>query len=162
MNKLLQRQINKYLGADQTLPANILKLLSVISESYEHYEKDRQMLERSIELSSGEMKDLNSNLRKEIATNQQHLAHLEASQRLAKVGSWEIQADIQKMDNIQDLELFYVSEESYRILSYSQDTFINAASFFSCVYPDDLKTVMLAFQNAITNKGVYDIEHRIV
>jgi PAS domain S-box-containing protein len=65
LNKLLQRQISKYAGSTDTLPENIINLLQVISDSYSHYEKDRKMLERTIELCSTEMIQLNNKLRKE-------------------------------------------------------------------------------------------------
>lgn len=65
LNKLLQRQVQKHLGGPDQVPENIKALLKVISESYDHFEKDRSMLERSIELSSTEMIGLNDNLRKE-------------------------------------------------------------------------------------------------
>ena len=42
MNKLLQRQIQKYAGSAGHLPEDILRLFEVISDSYEHYEKDRK------------------------------------------------------------------------------------------------------------------------
>lgn len=65
MNKLLQRQIKKYLGDAIVTPGNIENLLKVISDSYDHHEKDRKMLERSIELSSKEMVELNAKIKKE-------------------------------------------------------------------------------------------------
>jgi signal transduction histidine kinase len=64
-NKLLERQINKYLGNDAIIPESMYLLLKGISDSYDHYEKDRKMLERSIELSSQEMIELNNQLRSE-------------------------------------------------------------------------------------------------
>ncbi len=66
LNKLLQRQIHKHLGGEEDLPENFKTLLKIISESYDHYDKDRKMLERSIDLSSIEMIELNNQLRKDI------------------------------------------------------------------------------------------------
>jgi PAS domain S-box-containing protein len=66
LNKLLERQIQKYLGTD-TVPEQYGTLLKVISESYDHQEKSRKMLIRSIELSSEEMMQLNQELGKEAA-----------------------------------------------------------------------------------------------
>lgn len=65
MNKLLKRQLRKYLGESSELPPDFVKLMDVISDSYDHYEKDRELIERSIELSSAEMIQLNDELRKE-------------------------------------------------------------------------------------------------
>lgn len=65
MNKLLQRQIRKHLDNPEKIPENLFSLLQVIGDSYDHYEKDRNMIERSIEISSNEMIELNNTLRKE-------------------------------------------------------------------------------------------------
>src|SRR5947207_2370413 len=65
-NKLLLRQIQKNFGGVDDIPENLVALFNVISNSYDHYEKDRSMIERSIELSSKEMIELNNNLRNEI------------------------------------------------------------------------------------------------
>ncbi len=64
-NKLLQRQIVKHIGNIDTLPESYILFFKSISESYDHYEKDRQMIERSMEISSKEMIGLTSKLRKE-------------------------------------------------------------------------------------------------
>lgn len=65
MNKLLQRQIRKHLDYPEEIPKKLSSLLQVISDSYDHYEKDRNMIDRSMEISSNEMVELNNNLRKE-------------------------------------------------------------------------------------------------
>lgn len=65
LNKILQRQLTRHYGAPENVPENLKPFLKVISETYDHSERDRKMLERSIELSSSEMKELNTMLRKE-------------------------------------------------------------------------------------------------
>jgi PAS domain S-box-containing protein len=67
LNKLLQRQIQKAFGDINSLPDSLLPLLKIISDSYDHNERDRRMLVRSIELSSTEMIELNEMLKKESA-----------------------------------------------------------------------------------------------
>lgn len=57
-NKLLQRQFQKHFG-DEILPEKVLAFLETINASYDHYEQDRMMLERSIDISSEEMRELN-------------------------------------------------------------------------------------------------------
>lgn len=69
MHKLLQRQIDKYLKPAGGMPEALAAFLKAVSESYDHYEKDRKMLERSIELSSKEMIELNKQLRNEAEEN---------------------------------------------------------------------------------------------
>jgi len=77
INKLLQRQIQKLYGSENISPSEdkLNLLLQVISNSYDYYEKDRAMLERSIDLSSNEMIELNNQLRKE--SEQSKKAHAE-------------------------------------------------------------------------------------
>jgi PAS domain S-box-containing protein len=64
-NKLLQRQLTKFYGSLNEIPEKQLAFLKIISESYDHNERDRRMLERSIEISSTELVELNDKLRKE-------------------------------------------------------------------------------------------------
>jgi light-regulated signal transduction histidine kinase (bacteriophytochrome) len=47
LNKLLQQQVQKHFGNPGNLPAGFSALLEVISESYDHYEKERNVLEQS-------------------------------------------------------------------------------------------------------------------
>lgn len=65
-NKLLERQINKFLQGKE-LSVDCLKFLEAISNSYDHYEEDRNMLERSMELTSNEMIELNCKIRQDAA-----------------------------------------------------------------------------------------------
>jgi PAS domain S-box-containing protein len=69
LNSVLQRQLKKHFGPLEEIPENLQAILSVVSDTYDHNDKDRKMLERSIELSSSEMKQLNNLLRKEAEDN---------------------------------------------------------------------------------------------
>lgn len=55
-HKTLQRQISKFSGEE---------LLQVISDTYQHHDEDRALTERSLELSSKELEDLNKELQLE-------------------------------------------------------------------------------------------------
>ena len=65
LNKLLNRQIRKTAGDFDTLPEKYKELFRMISDSYDFYEKDRALMERSIELSSEELIGLYKQLKKE-------------------------------------------------------------------------------------------------
>lgn len=73
LNSILERQLKKLFGSLENVPENLHAVLSVVSETYDHHDKDRRMLERSIELSSSEMKQLNVLLRKETEENSKAL-----------------------------------------------------------------------------------------
>lgn len=70
-NKLLKRQIRKYFGNIEDVPPNLYPLLQAISESYDHYETDRLLTERSLDISSKEFAEVNEKLRnKQLALEQ--------------------------------------------------------------------------------------------
>ena len=59
----LSRQLNKYVGDVEAQPASIKALLQVVSEAYDHFDADRQLMERSLEKTSREMGEIVSQLR---------------------------------------------------------------------------------------------------
>ena len=61
-NRLLERQIRKYFSATPT--PEMEPLLEAISKSYDHYERDRELSERSMNLNSEELLEANEELRK--------------------------------------------------------------------------------------------------
>lgn len=63
-HKILQRQISKYLQQDIKICPGLDKLFHIISDTYKHYEKHGELLERSMNLSSKELYQSNDELRK--------------------------------------------------------------------------------------------------
>jgi len=57
VNKLLARQIKRKLGKDFEPDENFLNLFKTISDSYDHFEKDREIIERAMEISSKELRE---------------------------------------------------------------------------------------------------------
>ncbi|MDM8565926.1 ATP-binding protein [Candidatus Halobeggiatoa sp. HSG11] len=82
-HKLLQRQIKKFLRkSPETSPA-IEKLFKAVSDSYEHYDKDRSLLEHSLELSSKELYIANQKIKNAL---QQTKGQLVQSEKMAVLG----------------------------------------------------------------------------
>lgn len=213
LNKLLIRQIQKCLGNTDALPAGLDKLLQVVSDSYDHYEKDRKMLERSIELTSNELIELNEQLRRETAegsravlarlkeslslpeggddepagqeadfgrllkiadalkeeTQKRRLAekelkkregHLSSSQRIAHIGSWEL--DLENLDELNNNELYW-SEETFRIFGFEPGAVkVTNELFFNCVHPDDRARVQEAVAASLHTGQLYDLDHKLL
>jgi len=61
-NKLLERQIKRYLKTMDISSQEFKDLLSAISQAYYHNEDDRQLVERALELSSAELSESNKSL----------------------------------------------------------------------------------------------------
>jgi signal transduction histidine kinase/DNA-binding response OmpR family regulator len=57
MHRLLRRQLKKYLGIEEEVPAALQPFLAAVDAAYTDFDSDRAMLERSLELSSKELSD---------------------------------------------------------------------------------------------------------
>ena len=131
MNKSLERQIKKHIENTDALPDNVKELIKVINESYEHYERQQDLLEHSIEVASSELILLNEKLKKEADELRLKEKHLNTSQQIALIGSWEY--------NEQTHELHW-SDETYRICGFEPNTIdVTRELFDSIIHPDDLE-----------------------
>ena len=64
-NKLLERQLRKHYQ-DKEIPDELNNLLKAISDSYDYFEQDRKLIERSMDLSSNELMEANLKIREEV------------------------------------------------------------------------------------------------
>ncbi|MBK7149750.1 MAG: hypothetical protein IPH78_13270 [Bacteroidetes bacterium] len=62
LNKLLLKQIKKKVGGMEKIPTELYPFIEAISQSYDHYERERQLTERSMDLSSHELMEANEKL----------------------------------------------------------------------------------------------------
>ncbi|MEM9538289.1 MAG: ATP-binding protein [Cyanobacteria bacterium P01_E01_bin.42] len=65
MHRLLKRQLKRYLGIvnSEDIPLDLKKFIAAIDNAYEQSDADRLMLERSMELSSQELLEVNTQMR---------------------------------------------------------------------------------------------------
>jgi PAS domain S-box-containing protein len=63
IHSLLARQLKRYFGGLEDLPVNLTGFLNLVNEAYWGFDDDRKMLERSLELSSQELLQANSDMR---------------------------------------------------------------------------------------------------
>ncbi|MFI5186438.1 MAG: PAS domain-containing protein, partial [Chitinophagales bacterium] len=90
----------------------------------------------------------------------QNQAHLLASQRISKTGSWEL--NLAESGQINENTLAW-SDETYRILGYKPgEVKVTSELFFNHVHENDQVRVMSAVQRSIETGIPYDIEHKIV
>ncbi|SFH19911.1 PAS domain-containing sensor histidine kinase [Pedobacter insulae] len=82
--------------------------------------------------------------------------HLALSQKMAKIGSWELDLSVDDPDAPQ-----YWSEETFRILGYEPGEIVPSfTAFINSVHPDDREVVMAAAQISIKEGREYDLEQR--
>lgn len=140
LHHLLQRQIREILGNDIAVPENVAALLQTVSNTYS-------------ELHAPESPQPDTG-------KGQHEKHLLASQRIANIGSWEL-----NIDNLEDLSAnpLYWSEETYRIFGYEPGE-VEASKdlFFELVHPDEREKISAAVSKALSEDTFYEAEHRLV
>src|ERR1041385_15640 len=152
LNKLLQRQLHKFFG--DTVPGDLTEIFQVISESYDHYEKDRKMLERSIDLSSNEMIEINDVLRKEKDNLNLINERLSEAQQIAHLGSW-----LWDVKN----NIILRSAEFYRIFEISQAQFPSAfEDYLELIHPNDRQYVSTIFNQSLKDHKPFTYEARII
>jgi two-component system cell cycle sensor histidine kinase/response regulator CckA len=87
-------------------------------------------------------------------------ASLVAAQRIAHLGSWEL--DLAKVDTA-GLQEFRWSDETYKIFGVEpQRVALTSEALFEFIHPEDRQKVKDAMRLAFERKEPYDIEHRIV
>lgn len=92
-------------------------------------------------------------------------AHLQASQRIAHVGSWEV--EIVSMDPVvvaknPNINKITLSDETYRIFGMEpQSQNANRDLFYNHLSPEDQALFQDAFLNAVTTDTEFNLEHTI-
>ena len=77
MHPLLERQIKRHLKAGYEIPEDFL---NAIAMAYEQADKDRQLIEHSLELMSSELTERNNELRSQLAEQLELVKRLEDAQ----------------------------------------------------------------------------------
>jgi PAS domain S-box-containing protein len=87
-------------------------------------------------------------------------ASLAAAQRIARLGSWEL--DLAKGDALETAPLHW-SEETWRIFGMKpRPEGVTAEMFFKAAHVDDRKHVKSAMEEALRKKEPFELEHRIL
>jgi hypothetical protein len=63
LHTLLKRQLKRHFGDLPRIPAEWQTFVNQVNEAYQGFDADRMLLERSLELSSQELLDTNSEMR---------------------------------------------------------------------------------------------------
>ncbi len=61
--RLLKRQVLKHFKDEKNVPEELLPFIDLVNEAYKHYDSDREMLERSMEISVKELREKNKELK---------------------------------------------------------------------------------------------------
>lgn len=142
MHRLLQRQLKKFGFTADELPQNLEKwtqFIAHINKTYCENDQDRYLLERSIDISSKEMRDINSKL--------------EYAQDIAQMGYWHYDADT---------DTATWSKGLFKILGLPpSNSALNYASFLALVHPNDKTGLKIVVEKALQEKEDYDYDYEL-
>jgi PAS domain S-box-containing protein len=176
MNRLLERQIKKYLeGIDITTP-QFQDFLTAISDAYNSEESDRALMNRSMDISSKEMADLYQRQEEEGNTNKEAIrilkeavnASLTPNSYTEYVMDGDPQEEVIRLAHfLSDLVKKYqqnvneLTEQKYHsdILSHELQTFkfaVDDAADFIAFFDDSMK-IVYANKAALAQIGLGDI-----
>ena len=82
MNNVLERQLKKAFGSLEAVPKGLGEFLELVSNTYDSYDQDHTLIERSLEISSKELGELNEKLRNESVNLRKNLSELERMNKL--------------------------------------------------------------------------------
>lgn len=77
MHKTLKRQLEKIYGSIEEIPKDIEGLVNAVSKTYEDYDKEYALIERSLDISSKELTETNNKLRDEVLSTKERALKLE-------------------------------------------------------------------------------------
>jgi len=104
------------------------------------------------------LRDISKRRAAEEKLRQSH-SHLEVSQHIARVGSWEVDLDF---PSDLDANPARWSDECYRLFGYQPgQAELARSSFLSRIHPEDRAGVRAVFYQAIQAGAVFEIEHRV-
>ncbi|KGP63080.1 ATPase [Legionella norrlandica] len=142
IHRLLQRQLNKFGIKPDELPHNLenwMEFILHINKTYNENDQDRYLLERSIDISSKEMRETNSKL--------------EYAQDIAQMGYWYYDADT---------DTATWSKGLFKILGVSSSRpALNYPEFLELVHPNDRPGLKNLVEKALVKKEDYDYELRV-
>ncbi|WP_367607594.1 ATP-binding protein [Legionella sp. W05-934-2] len=143
IHRLLQRQLKKYDITIDNLPnqlENWVEFIAHINKKYHENDQDRYLLERSIDISSQEMRENN--------------AKLEFAQDLAKMGYWHYNADTGVVTWSKGLFKILGLEPGGHTPDYPE--------FLEMVHSDDKNKLINLVDKALKDKVNYDYELRVL
>jgi two-component system, sensor histidine kinase len=103
-HKLLERQINKYLGEEIVNNPGVLNFLAAVSESYNSFERDKELFTHSFNISEREYQEVNR--------------HLHEAVELKKKSIHKLKEAIKSIDYENEIELSPESDDLLIVVNY--------------------------------------------
>jgi len=151
-HKVLKRHLDKY-WKDEPISAELQNLLQAINESFFYYERDRELMERAMEVSSLELTDSIRRIRKELEQNQDTHQRIRQSEHVLHSITTNLQEAVFR--RTLDGKLVFANQafiQLFRFESLSEALSIPRISLY--VNPEDSHKLFALDSNNNSNRGV--------
>lgn len=146
LHSLLKRQLKKCFGESIPTTEEYSAFINAVNEAYYGFDEDRLIIERSLELSSQELIDSNTELRQ--AEEELRLSHLELEQRVEERTSELIEANnrltFEIAERLQAQQALMESAEELRSAKEAAEAANSAKSAFLANITHEIRTPMNA------------------
>lgn len=188
MHSLLERQLRRFLPGELASNPALEGFLAAVDDAYRQSDTDRAMLERSLELSSGELLQANEELRNserslsaglldrtvELERALQSLAQemgerLRAQEALTREEA-KFRTFIEKLPAVSYVaepgdegRWFFVSPQIQSLLGYRPDEWLaDPKLWYSRIHPDDVAAALVEESRCITDRDQLSAEYRLI
>jgi signal transduction histidine kinase len=137
MNKVLERQLKNIFGGVENVPKGLEDFIKLVNDTYNHAEEDRQMIERSLEVSSKELGELNKKTIEESEKLKISFSELERSKAAILNLLEDIDEEKKKVEAVVIERTKELSAEKARLLAS-----INSIPFGFTVVDNDSRIIL--------------------
>lgn len=153
-NRLLERQLRRHLNG-QSISTSLEKLLEAVNDSYEHYERDRYLLDHAMQLTSDELMIANERLKKE-AKSQKKANELSEAKYQTIIQNLAEGVVITGLDG----KIDFVNESFCKMSGFSEEELMQDFELKNILHPEFRDKIKEKLKNR--RKGIsesYELQH---
>ena len=138
MHKTLQRQLTQLFGSPDNTPLEYKELIDVVNKTYKNFQSEYELIERSLDISSAELTELNEQLRQEtkIIEKQVELRTKELSIERSKLEiiAQNMPTGAILIDNLG--EVLFLNKQARLFINHTDDSYKGALEKLYATYAD--------------------------
>lgn len=125
MDRTLERQLKRIYGKIENIPSDCVKFVEVVEQQYLNFQKDYNLMERSLEISSEELTELNQRLQKEAEIIEKEVADRTLELNLERIKLEEITKNMRTGAILinSDKQVTFINRPAQQFINFHKDGF---------------------------------------